>query len=316
MNRRGIIQKIFSKKSLGVSLSSSSAAFVLVSGTESLPRLETVSSRPLLPGTLHPSLRDRNILNPQGFLVALKEARNGLGFRGKYVSLSLPDSVGRVMILDMEERFKNRSEGLDVIRWKLKKKLPFDPADAQLDYQSVAKRENGDMVVLVAMVLRPVISQYEELFAAADLVPTRIDLNSFNLCRVFERRMADHDDYAFLTLYDSNLGIMFFAGGKPEFVRFRELAGGETVHDSLHNEIRCSFLSYKERFPERVLKNVFCVSPPRTAGYFSGVARDAIGCEPVLLETKTALYVKESIPSDPESLFPFTTAIGAALRAL
>lgn len=308
--------KMFARKSLGVSLSSSSVNFVLLSGAETSPRLETVSTRPLSPGTVHPSLREPNILNPQGFVIALKEARAGLRCRGKNVSLSLPDTVGRVMILDMEERFKNRSEGLEVIRWKLKKKLPFDVADAQLDFQPLSKRENGDLVVLVALVLRPVIAQYEELFAAAGMVPTRIDLNSFNLCRVFERRLAAHEDFALLTFYDSNLGIMFFAGGKPEFVRNRELAGDEMMRDSLPNEIRCSFLAYKARYPEHELKGVFCVTPPRTAGYFCGVARDAIGSEPVLLETKSALVVKENIPSDPESLFPFTTAIGAALRAL
>jgi len=312
----GVPFKMFSRKSLGVSLSSSNVNFVLLSGSATSPRLEAVSTRPLSPGTVHPALREQNILNPQGFVIALKEARAGLQCRGKYVSLSLPDTVGRVMILDMEERFKNRSEGLDVIRWKLKKKLPFDVAEAQLDYQPLAKRENGDIVVLVAMVLRPVITQYEELFAAAGLVPTRIDLNSFNLCRVFERRLAAQDDYALLTLCDSNLGIMFFAGGMPEFVRNRELVGEEKVRDYLHKEIRCSFLAYKARFPERELKSVFCVTPPRSAGYFCGVARDAIGSEPVLLETKSALDVKEHISSDPESLFPFTTAIGAALRAL
>ena len=307
---------MFSRKSLGVSVSSSTVAVVRLGGSLSSPHLEGASSRPLSPGTLRPSLREQNIVNPQGFIIALQEARNSLLCRGKYVSVSLPDTVGRVMLLEMEERFKNRAEGLEVLRWKLKKKLPFDAADAHLDFQQLAIRENGDIVVLVVVAFRPVISQYEELFNAAGLVPIRIDLNCFNLCRVFERRLATNADYAFLSYFDSQLGVMFFAKGKAEFIRSRELAGDDRALDSLHTEIRRSFLSYKLKFPERQIRDVFCLAPPQMAERFCGIARDAVGCEAVLLETKSALAVRTTGSSFPESLFPFASAIGTALRTL
>jgi len=307
---------MFSRKSLGVSVTSSAVSLVRVGGSPSAPLLEAVSSRPLSPGTLRPSMRELNILNPQGFVIALQEARNSLFCRGKYVSVSLPDSVGRVMMMDMEERFKNRSEGLEVLRWKLKKKLPFDVADAHLDFQQVATRENGDIAVLVVLAFRPVISQYEEMFSAAGLVPALIDLNCFNLGRVFEQRLAKYEEYALLTYFDSHLGIMFFSGGKLEFIRIRELAGDDTKLDAVHKEVRFSFLSYKSRFPLRELRDVFCIAPLQTAKSFCGVARDALGCEPVLLDTKSALDVRGKGLSVPEPLFPFTSAIGTAIRAL
>jgi type IV pilus assembly protein PilM len=307
---------MFSRKSLGVSISSSAVSFVRVGGSSSAPLLEAVSSRSLSPGTMRPSMRELNILNPQGFVIALQEARNSLFCRGKYVSVSLPDSVGRVMLLDMEERFKNRTEGLDILRWKLKKKLPFDVADAHLDFQQIATRENGDMVVLVVLAFRPVISQYEEIFSAAGLVPTLIDLNCFNLSRVFEQRLATFTDYALLTYFDSHLGIMFFSKGKPEFIRIRELAGDDTKFDAVHKDVRYSFLSYKARFPEREFRDVFCIAPLQVAKSICGVARDALGCEPVLLDTKSAIKLRGKDLSIPEPLFPFTSAIGTAIRAL
>ncbi len=307
---------MFFRNAIGVSLTSSSVAFAHVGGSEASPRLERVSSRPLSPGTLRPLFREQNIFNPQGFIIALKEARNALPCRGRSVSLSLPDSVGRVMMLDMEGRFRTRAEGLDLIRWKLKKRLPFDTADAHLDYQQIKTRENGDMVLLVALVLRPVITQYEELLEAAGMVPARIDFNSFNLCNLFERRLGAREDFALATYYESNLGIMFFADGRPEFVRNKELPGDETVYDRMHKEIRCTFLAYKEHFPERESRNVFCFAPPPMAKDFCGIASDAAGCDPILLETKSALEIRENTSTKPEFLFPFTAAIGAALKAL
>lgn len=307
---------MFSRKSLGVSVSSSAVAFARVDGSPSAPFLVSVSSRPLSRGTLRPSLRDLNVLNPQGFVIALQEARNSLFCRGKYVSVSLPDAIGRVMLLDMEERFKNRSEGLEILRWKLKKKLPFDVAEAHLDFQQVGTRENGDSVVLVVVAYRPVIAQYEELFAAAGLVPAGIDLNCFNLSRVFERWLAKSESYALLTHFDSHLGIMFVAGGKLAFIRIRELAGDDAEFDSVRQEVRRSFLSYKSKSPEGEIKNVFCLAPPQLASGFCGIARDAIGGEAVLLDPKSALEIRGKDFSVPDPLFPFISAIGTALRAL
>jgi type IV pilus assembly protein PilM len=40
------------------------------------------------------------------------------------------------------------------------------------------------------------------------------------------------------------------------------------------------------------------------------------GAEAVLLEAKSMVTPGDSVPADQDSLFPFTTAIGAALRSL
>lgn len=307
---------MFSRKSLGVSVSSAGVAFALLGGSANSPRLEGVSSRTLSPGILNPSLREPNILNPRDFVKELKEGRAAMQCRGRYVSLSLPDAVGRVMMLDMEERFGNRSEALDILRWKLKKRLPFDAADAHLDYQVVATRDNGDISVLVALAFRPVISQYEEIFAEADLVPIRIDLNLFSLAKVFEQRLESREDYAFLSSYDSTLGIIFVSSGKPELVRSRDMGAVESGRERIHHEIRCSFLSFRAHHPGREIREVFCVAPPDSLESFAEIAGDALGCQTVLLETKSALAVQEGVTSDPETLFPYTTAIGAAIRGL
>jgi len=307
---------MFSRKSIGVSLTPSRVSFAQVVGTAASPRLEGATFRPFSTGTMRLSFREPNILNPQGFIAALKEARNALSCRGKSVSLSLPDTVGRVMLLDMEGRFKSRSEALDLIRWKLKKKLPFEISDIHLDYQQIKTRENGDMVLLVALVLRPVITQYEELLESAGMVPARIDFNSFNLCNVFERRIGARDDFALVSYYESNLGILFFADGRPEFVRNKIVHGDEDLYERLHKEIRCTFLSYREHNHEREAGTVFCFAPPSMARNFCGITSEATGCDPILLETKTALEIREGTSGDPEFLFPFTAAIGAALKAL
>ena len=235
---------------------------------------------------------------------------------GRSADVAVPDTVGRIIMLDVEGRFKSRAEGLDIIRWKLKKNLPFDIADTHLDYQQLSVRENGDMALMVALVSRAVITQYEELLMAAGFTPARIDFNSFNLYRAFENRLAPQDDVTLITFYDSTLSIMIFADGILEFQRVKELSGSRGVDSRIYMEINSSLKVYRERFPEHAVKHVACLAPPDVAQEFCGMVAEATGFEPSLLEIKSVVRPSDSVPADQESLFPFTTAIGAALRSM
>jgi type IV pilus assembly protein PilM len=307
---------LFSRTSLGVEINPAGIAFALLGGTVAAPRLERVAFAPLAPGCLRVSLREANILDPQSFRDTVRNAHNLLLNSGTRLSVTLPDAVGRIMMLDVEGRFKSRAEGLDIIRWKLKKNIPFDIADTHLDYQQLSVRENGDMALMVALVSRTVISQYEELLMAAGFMPARIDFNSFNLYRAFENRLAIQDDLVLITFYDSTLSIMIFADGLLEFQRFKELSGSLGVDSRVYMEINSSLKVYRDRFPEWGIKQVACVAPPSVAQEFCGMVAEATGVDPALLEIKTVLQPSDSAPADQESLFPYTTAIGAALRSL
>jgi type IV pilus assembly protein PilM len=307
---------LFSSKSLGVEISQSGVAFALLGGSAASPRLERVSYRPFAPGVLRVSLREQNVLDPAAFINSLKDAHNTLLYKGTRLSVTLPDTAGRIMLLDMEGRFKSRSEGLDMIRWKLKKNLPFDVADTHLDYQQLGIRDNGDMALLVVLVSRMVISQYEDLITEAGYVPARIDFNTFNLYRTFERSLSSHDIAALVSFYDTTLSIMIFTNGVPDFVRIKELSGTPAVDSRVYMEINSSFLVYRERFPDRVIQHVACIASPDIALDYCGMVTEATGYEAVLLETKSFVTPADAAPADQESLFPFTTAIGAAMRNL
>jgi type IV pilus assembly protein PilM len=307
---------LFARKSLGVEISHSGVAFALLGGSASSPRLERLASAPLPSGTVRVSLRDLNVLDPQAFGDTLRNAHNLLLYNGTRLSVSLPDSVGRVLLLDMEGRFKSRSEALDLIRWKIKKSLPFDLADTHLDYQQLTVRDNGDMALMVALVSKVVIGQYEELLVAAGFVPARIDLNSFNLYRAFENRLAPQDDVTLISFYSGTLNIMVFADGILEFQRIKDMSGSAGVDSRVYMEINSSLMVYRERFPERIVQHISCIAPPAISSEFCDMVAEATGFEPSLLEVKSSVIPADDAPADQESLYPFTTAIGAALRSL
>jgi len=203
-----------------------------------------------------------------------------------------------------------------MIRWKLKKNIPFEAADTHLDYQVLNIRENGEMALLVALVSRAVIGQYEEVLTKSGFTAARIDFNSFNLYRIFDLRLALLDDCLLIFFYNNSLGITAFYNGVPEFIRVKELSGTQTADARIFMEINNSLLVYRERFPERNTANVFCIAPPDVASAFCGMVAESSGSEVIMLETKTAVTSGSEAPGSQEALFPFSAAIGAALRSL
>ena len=307
---------LFSKTSTGIEISPSKVTFALVGGTANLPRIDKVSSYPLPTNAVRVSIREPNVLDPEIFVNCVRSAHNLLLSRNDKVSVSLPDSVGRIMLLDLEERFKSRTEALDLIRWKLKKNIPFDLADTHLDYQQLKVRENGDLALLVVIASRTIILQYEELLTKAGLTPANIDFNSFNLCRAFESRLSLSEDCILISFYNGTLGITAFSQGTPEFIRIKELPGAMAVDSRLFMEINSSLLTYRERFPDRTSQALFCTAPPNIARNFQEIVAEAAGLSPALLEIKTFVTSGDNAPGTQEALFPYTAAIGAALRSL
>lgn len=307
---------LFASHTIGVEIGPGGVTCALTGGSAVSPRVERVAHAPFSSHTLQVSLREQNILDPDAFVAGLESAYNELLCRSTRVAVSLPDAASKIILLDLEGRFKNRAEALDLIRWKLKKSIPLDIADTHLDYQRLSVRENGDLALLVAIVSRAVICQYEELIVKAGLSPARIDCNTFNICRTFDRHLSLHDDYMLISFYGSTLSILFFLQGIPEFIRSKELPGTLAIDGRVYMEINSSMLVYNERFPERPVQTVFCVAAPDVAQNFLKMVAEATGSSPVLLETKSVVTSGKSAPADQARLFPCTAAIGAALRSL
>jgi type IV pilus assembly protein PilM len=306
---------LFAGKSLGIEINPSGFFCALLRGAHAAPCLERVSGAPLPPGTLHPSLREPNILDPQAFTAAMINSHNLLLHPSRRFSLTLPDAIGRLMLIDFEGRFKNRAEGIDMIKWKLKKSIPFEIADAHLDYQQLAVRENGDMALLVAVASRTVIGQYEDIIDSAGFAPVRIEFATLSQSRMFSRQVEQTDGLQLL-LYQDSLGAVAYHDGSMVFVRIKGFAGVPPTERRLFMEIGNSLRVYRERFPERETLKVFCCAPQETMRAMCAMVADIAGVEPSPLDLKSAVTLSGDAPGDHDTLYRYSGAIGAALGGL
>jgi type IV pilus assembly protein PilM len=133
------------------------------------PRLEMFTSRHLPEGTIAPGLNGPNVLNAEALETAISGALGAIGGSSRDVIVILPDAAIRVLLLDFES-LPTRPQEIDpVIRFRLKKSLPFDVEQAAVSYE--IRRAAGGVHVVAAVSPRAIIEEYESAVRAAGYSP-------------------------------------------------------------------------------------------------------------------------------------------------
>jgi type IV pilus assembly protein PilM len=90
--------------------------------------------------------------------------------RTRDVTLVVPDTAARVLLLEFDVLPGKPAEALSVVRFRLKKMLPFDADDAAVSYQVMATGKSGVQVLAVAMP-REALAEYEGMVREAGFEP-------------------------------------------------------------------------------------------------------------------------------------------------
>jgi type IV pilus assembly protein PilM len=131
--------------------------------------VDLYTGRKLSGNIVSPSLTADNILNPEALRDAITGALASLAGRNRDVIAILPDAAVRVMLLDFDALPEKHNDADPLIRFRLRKSLPFDVDSAALSFQS--RRENGGVKVLAAVVPSAVLAGYEAAFRNAGYEP-------------------------------------------------------------------------------------------------------------------------------------------------
>jgi len=119
---------------------------------------------------LVPSISEVNLKAPDVVAQAIKAALGQLSTRSRAVTVVIPDSVVRVFVLDFDSLPSKAAEVFPVLRFRLRKMVPFDVEHAGVSYQ-VLRNEKSEVKVLAAVMPGPVLAEYEDAVRAAGYEP-------------------------------------------------------------------------------------------------------------------------------------------------
>ncbi len=137
--------------------------------SEKSSRLEVFTGRRLSEGVLAPGLNAPNVLNPEALRAALNGALSAVAGKSRDVIIVLPDVAIRVVLLYFDALPVKPEEAEPVVRFRLKKSLPFDVEHAALSYD--VTRTNGNIRVVAAVSPREIIEEYEKALRDAGYAP-------------------------------------------------------------------------------------------------------------------------------------------------
>jgi type IV pilus assembly protein PilM len=169
----------------------------------------------LPPGTLALSMTEPNLKDEGAFGRTLRSALERAGVpSGARVALVVPDPVARVALVPTAEvTAKRRDQAEELVRFKIRKSIPFDVRDARIAYLA-----GGGESTLVAAIYRPVLDGYEAACRAQDLTPGIVELTGPGLLTAAFGALPPAD--RLLVNWDEGyLTLMLARGAWPLLVR-------------------------------------------------------------------------------------------------
>jgi len=127
--------------------------------------------QPLKSGTISVSPLKENVQDPDELTAAVRAlAGTQTGRKRKDVALILPDFCVRMAVLDFDNFPSDAKEQSALVRFRLKRAVPFDVDAAALAYwPQAAGHKRVEVVVVVAPL--EIVSRYEAPFRVAGMVP-------------------------------------------------------------------------------------------------------------------------------------------------
>jgi type IV pilus assembly protein PilM len=121
-----------------------------------------------------PGLKPGNIADRVSVIAALRRAMEQAGARpngrNSDVTLVIPDGAVRVLLLDFDTLPSKLSEALPIVRFRLKKLVPFEAEEAMVSFQVMSHTRSMVRVLAVATP-RDVLSEYESVAREAGFEP-------------------------------------------------------------------------------------------------------------------------------------------------
>jgi type IV pilus assembly protein PilM len=137
--------------------------------------LTAVTQANLAEGALAPGLKVGNVVDKAAVVVAVRKVLDGVAGTGRErsrdVTVVVPDAAVRVLFLDFDQLPSKAAEALPVVRFRLKKLLPFDADEAMVSYQLMPSGKGGLIKMVAVAIPKEVLAEYEGVVIAAGYLP-------------------------------------------------------------------------------------------------------------------------------------------------
>ena len=206
---------------------------------------------PLAPGALVPALGTANVIARPAVAGALAAALERIG-RPARLGVVLADPVARVSLIRFQHVPGRAAELEQLIRWQMKKALPFAVEEAQVTYAPAGRTAEGQEF-LVTLARTDVVREYEALCADAGAVPGLVDVSITSVINaVLASTPADGGDRLLVHAAPDSTSLAVLRGATVVLLRNRASDGDGSLADLVHQ----TAMYYEDRLGGRGFSQV------------------------------------------------------------
>jgi len=212
------------------------------------------------PGVLAVSPLADNLLQPKAVTSALARIAPPNGNKRRPATLILPDYAARVSLLDFDSFPSSPEEQLPLVRFRVKKTIPFDIDSAAVSYwaQPASTKAGVKKVEVVAVtVAMEILARYEAVFRAANLHPGEVTTSGLAALNLYNEGGV----VVIAKLTGNVLTVMAVDDGQLKLFRCLTIADasiGENDNDEILAVLNPTFAYIEDELGQKPDKLVLC----------------------------------------------------------
>lgn len=239
-------------------------------------RMEAWALQPLPLEAVRPAPLADNILDAGALQEALKQALDAVGGTQRRCVLLVPDLVARIALLELDHLPARTEEADGLLRWRLKKDLPFDVSQAVLSYKVQPGRGTAHEVMAVVC-LRSLLRQYEDCLVRLGVQPGWVTLSTLATLDCLDPsntapQLLVKRDHSSLSLAIVHRDAVRLFRSLPVTARERDLTGG-----ALFEKIYPAVVYFQDQWSQPVAEVALAGLDGSQAGLAEQFEREA-GC--------------------------------------
>ena len=209
-------------------------------------------------GPLGAPLRDA-----QAFAERVRLLVDGIEGPLKEASLVLPDRWLRLNFTEITELPSRPRDVAEVLRFKLKRLVPFRVEDLRVASSEVRPFPNQQEPrrLLLGFAIEVLMAQIEDAFAAAGVELGRITNTTLALIASLEHNLGAQDLAALITLQPGAYTVCYFQAGEPLLYRYKTLPETAEPSSSVRRDLRLTSGFINQHFPDRPLSHLYLAAP-------------------------------------------------------
>src|SRR5688572_21716124 len=218
---------------VAIEIASEAVSVAVLGSRGAEPVLQAYGTAPVPKGALAASLTAHNIIDRAAVVEALRDACLRAGQRPRRAALVIPDLAARVSLIRFDQLPARREDLDQLIRWQMKKSLPFPLEDACITHSPGAHSGGGGEFVSVAA-RRETVREYESVCDEAGIYAGIVDLSTLSVVNLYLVGGVPAGDWLVVHMRPEYTSIAILRAGDLIFFRTRPEGEEESLSDVVH----------------------------------------------------------------------------------